>query len=439
MSEEQGHLPYHRRMRPVRIKDYVGNEKIKKSAMKALRGDKKPQVILMQGTAGCGKTTFARLLAKEYLCENRDPDEGACGECFSCQSMVEYIENGDSANLYNVREVDVTDSNKKEDMNEILEDMSSPSYDGSWKIYILDEVHMMSNAGQNRLLKTLEEPYEKVLIILCTTDPDKLLGTIISRCQYTFKVSKPTRAELCGLLATVCRKEGVKFEPRALSLVCVKGEFVPRKTLIALEQVVREANAVTYQSVIETLNVVADLYFFEFYRYLLRKNIDTLGYISFMGRVKMEMDLKSFIDNLLAFTMRGIYIINGVPVEALDPSEIKQYKELFSQFGAMELITILNQLLDMKNSKDVEAKLLLLGYTGIHSNNMVATNSTVDDLQVVPMLDNDVGKENHKGEESFKESITITESEKEDLINSNMKTVSMDDFLAVMGGTKITL
>lgn len=328
-------------------------------------------------------------------------------------------------------------------MDEILEDMATPSYDGDWKIYILDECHMMSNAAQNRLLKTLEEPSEKVLIILCTTDPEKLLGTIISRCQYTFKVQKPTRTELCGLLATVCRREGVKFEPRALSLVCVKGDFVPRKTLIALEQVVREANAVTYQSVIETLNVVADLYFFEFYRYLLRQNIDTLGYISFIGKVKMEMELSSFIDNLLAFTMRGIYIQNGVPVEALDPSEIKQYKDLFKQFGAMELITILTKLLDMKNSKDVEAKLLLLGYTGIKSlpqSSVSALEGMGNIIEPLPMSDGDTGKEKNKGEAEFKESITISETEKTELINNNMQTVDMNQLTELFGNsTKVFL
>ncbi len=324
-------------------------------------------------------------------------------------------------------------------MDEILEDMATPSYYDEWKIYILDECHMMSNAAQNRLLKTLEEPSEKVLIILCTTDPEKLLGTIISRCQYTFKVQKPKRTELCSLLAKVCNNEGVKYEPRALSLVCVKGEFVPRKTLIALEQVVRETGNVTYANVIETLNVVADLYFFEFYRFLTRKQIDVLSYVTFIGRLKEEMDLSSFIDNLIGFTKRGIYVINGVPVEALDTSEIAQYKDLFRQFGMLELTTILTKLIAMQNSKDIEMMLLHLGYTGIRQHKMVEVGD-LRESEFLTMKDNDVSLERQTGENNFMESITVTCEEKEELVNEHKKEMDSSELASLFpGGTMIHL
>ena len=164
-------LGFHRKYRPKTLKDYIGNEKLKKSVSKALESDRKPQVILLSGPAGTGKTTMARLLAKEYLCENRDKEKGACNTCYSCQAMNEFIETGHSDILTNLKEVDVTDSNKKQDIEDLLEDASMPSFDGNWKIYILDECHMMTSSAQNRLLKTLEEPPEHVLMILCTTNP----------------------------------------------------------------------------------------------------------------------------------------------------------------------------------------------------------------------------------------------------------------------------
>ena len=122
MADEQ-RLPYHRRYRPVTLKEYIGNEKIKKTALKALEGDSKPQVILLYGDSGCGKTTFARLLAKEYSCTDRDKDLGACNVCHSCKAIDEYITTGSVDGLFNIKEVNMSDQNGKNSLNWVLEDM----------------------------------------------------------------------------------------------------------------------------------------------------------------------------------------------------------------------------------------------------------------------------------------------------------------------------
>ncbi|MNL91314.1 DNA polymerase III subunit tau [compost metagenome] len=424
------YLPYHRKHRPINVTQYVGNEKTKKGVMAALRGKNIPQVIMFQGVAGCGKTSFARLVAKEIRCENRDPITGACGVCYSCKEFEEYIETGETGVLSNVTEIDAAESNKRKDVDLILEEANLPSFDGSWKIYILDECHAMTPSAQTRLLKNLEEPAEKVLMILCTTDPEQLLPTIISRCQNVFNITKPSRDELGGLLARVCRKENVEFDTRALSVVCTRSDFVPRKALILLEQVVREKQAVLYENTLEVLNVTADKYFFEFFSLLLAERINIYKYIEFIGNLKKDMDLTQFVSSLLEFTIRGIYISNNAKVEALDKSEIQQYTKLFSKFNGVDVAYMLTVLLEMKTSKDVEAKLLLMGYTGLTQK--VLLNDGI--VKLDSNKDSDVAKEKKAGNENYLQSITMTEEEKQEIIEDNTKLMDLDDIAKMFGG-----
>lgn len=430
-------LPYHRRFRPRSLTEYIGNAKIKSGVMAALRNQVRPQVILMQGNAGSGKTSMARLLGKEYLCENRNEETGACGQCYNCKQLEAYIETGDSGMLMNVREIDVTDSNKKQDIDELLEDAAIPAFDGGWKIYVLDEVHALSTSGQTRLLKSLEEPAERVLMILCTTDPQKLLETIISRCQYIFKVTKPNRQELSTLLARVCKAEGVAYDAKALSLVCVNGDFVPRKALIALEQVIREKGIVNYANTVEVLNVVAEKYFFEFYDHLLHQPINIMSYVTFLGNLKSSLDLKQFVDSLLTFTTRGIYISNGVVLEGLDRSEIEQYIRLFNRFEVGALSYLLSLLLDIKSSNDIETRLLLLGYTGLR-----APASSDLDFSTEAFAPNDaigVGTEKITATANYLDSITMSDQEQKDFVAEHSRILSPDDLASFFQGTKVVL
>lgn len=435
MSE--AYLPYHRKYRPKKIAQYIGNDRIKKMVLSALSDNNLPQVILMTGHAGTGKTTMGRLLAKEYLCENRDVHTGACGQCYNCKNAEEYIETGDTGMLMNVQEVDVTDSSGKADITQLLEDASVPSYDNSWKVYILDECHMMTNAAQNRLLKNLEEPAERVLMILCTTDPQKLLETIMSRCQYVFKVQKPTREELSELLKRVLIQEGVKYEDKALSLVCVKGDFVPRKSLVALEQIVREAKEVTYAKTVEVLDMVSDKFFFDFYNILLSDNINIYTYLTYLGRVKSTMDLKQFVDALIPFTSRGLYIVNGIEVEALDKSEIDTYKKLFKKLQPGDVTYLLTLLLEMKKSLDVETKLMLLGYTGILHRKASEGAPVNKTIELIPESEGSVGKEKQESNSNYLDSVTMTKEEEVNFIQQHSKPVTATDLASMFGGTLV--
>lgn len=431
------YLPYHRKYRPNCIEDYVGNERLKKGAMSALKGDNWPQVIMFNGTSGGGKTTFARLLAKEYLCENRDPEHGACGECYSCKRMEEYIETGDADMVMNLKEVDITESRGVDAISELIEDMEVPSYDGSWKVFILDECHVMSASAQNRLLKPIEEPAEKVLIMLCTTDPEKLLGTIISRCQYIFKVEKPKRDDMCKLLAKICLKEGLtreQIDGRALSMIAVKGAFAFRKTLIELERVIREAGDVTYKNTCEILETVVDEEYFKFYECVLKEPINPYEYMIFLGLTKQKTDLKVFVEGLIEFTMRGIYVANDVEVEALDQSEYKKYLKIFKKIEASDLAYLLSKLVEIKSSKDIEAQLMLLGYNGIRKPKINQMFNSSDNNEFADMSKSKASEEKITGEKRHIESITMTEDEKQEIIQNQQVSVGATDIAKMFGG-----
>ena len=432
-------LSFNRKYRPKNLRDFVGNEDIKKSVSNILKSEKRPQAILISGPAGTGKTSMARLLAKEYLCENRDEEKGACDECYTCKAMNTFIESGDSSVLDNITEVDITDSNKKQDIEDILVDASTPSFDGNWKVYILDECHMMTPSAQNRLLKTMEEPPEKVLLILCTTNPEKILNTIKSRCIYDFKMQKPSVNELKSLLKYVCNAEKITYYNPGADLICQKSNFVPREALINLENVWREKHDVSESSVREVLKIQSKNYK-EFFSILLEEPIDISKYLAYLGNMKMAMHVENFIDGIIPYIMRGIYISYGVLVEGTNNSEIKEYQEIFKKFKVDDLVYLLETLLNIQeqSSERMEAFLLILGYKGLHKPVETVVRSSALDIT----LDNtqfSATEEKKKGEEAYQKSITVTEEDKQKTIKKLGTELNSEQICTEIGATQIRL
>lgn len=220
----------YRKYRPSTFRDIVGQEHIERTLKNAIEQNKVSHAYLFCGPRGTGKTTTARILAKALLCEKGptiDPD-GTCPEC-------EAIANGNHPDVY---ELDAASRTGVENVREeIISRVHYAPTRGSVKVYIIDEVHMLSQAAFNALLKTLEEPPEHVIFILCTTDPQKVPETIHSRCQR-FDFHRISVDTIVTRLGAVCMQEGVEFEPEALELIAYRADGGMRNALTSLEQLI---------------------------------------------------------------------------------------------------------------------------------------------------------------------------------------------------------
>lgn len=220
-----------RKWRPKNFNDVKGQGHITRTLVNSIKNEKIAHAYLLTGTRGIGKTTIARIFAKAIRCENLSDEGNPCLKCDACMS----IESGHSLDYL---EVDGASNNSVDDMRELIDNVQYLPTNGKYKVYVIDEVHMLTVSAFNALLKTLEEPPEHVVFIFATTDPQKLLGTVLSRCQrFDFKNSSPEETQ--KLILEVAQKEGITFENDLLALELAKqGKGSFRDSLSLFDQVI---------------------------------------------------------------------------------------------------------------------------------------------------------------------------------------------------------
>ena len=425
---ENKDVSFARKYRPNSLRGYIGNESVKSSVRKYFKNGR-PQSILLTGHSGCGKTTLARIIMKSYMCENPTSDGDACCECMTCKMFDEYIATGNRENLMDLYEIDSSDKSGKKDIDSLLAGMEYPPMAGKWKGYIVDEVHLLSEGAMGRLLKTLEEPPEGVVLIFCTTNPEKLLDTVRNRCQLKLNITKPKTKDIVELLEMVCLNEGKEYNIAGLRMIANRSENVVRDALNNVERVINTRGNATDKAVSEEFNEISDTLIFDFYKSYLEK--DYLAYTGILYKIKTTYTFEQFLISLTNFTVRGIYTLNGVDVEGLSEEELKSFMHLFKKMSPREISHVLKSLRQMSVG-NIEANLMYFIYADINE-------SSGGDAEVPKAMQGDSSKEQ---ERSYRNN-NLQAIEQRRLENgvtslhSEMKPMSFEDFGELFSLTKV--
>ncbi len=254
-----------RKYRPARFEDVVGQEHVSKTLKNALQTDHLAHAFLFCGPRGVGKTTCARILAKVINCEQA-ADAEPCNTCSSCRAFNENAS-------FNIVELDAASNNSVDAMRSLIDQVRFQPQQGRYKVFIIDEVHMLSAQAFNAFLKTLEEPPAYAIFILATTEKHKIIPTILSRCQiYDFK--RITVKDTEQHLARICAEEGIQADEAALHIIAQKADGALRDALSIFDRMVAAGgNAVRYEDVLDNLNVLDYDYYFRLIDKLLTEDL----------------------------------------------------------------------------------------------------------------------------------------------------------------------
>ena len=325
-----------RKYRPATFQTVVGQLHITGTLKNAIKNNQLAQAFLFCGPRGVGKTTCARILAKTINCESLSPDTEACRVCNSCISF----QNGNS---FNIHELDAASNNSVEDIRNLIEQVRIPPQAGRYKIYIIDEVHMLSQAAFNAFLKTLEEPPNYAIFILATTEKHKILPTILSRCQI-FDFNRIRVEDIAKHLAEIANKEGIAYDEDGLHLIAQKADGGLRDALSMFDQIVSfSSKNVNYKTVIDNLNILDYDYYFKLTDAILSEDVAN-ALLLFDEILSNGFDGNHFITGLASHFRNLLVCKDASTLKLLEVSEgIRQKYHIQSQLAPLSfLISALN-------------------------------------------------------------------------------------------------
>ena len=338
------HKALYRVYRPKTFEDVVGQEHIVKTLKNQIKNNNIGHAYLFSGTRGTGKTSTAKIFARAVNCLNPTNEE-PCNECEICTDTL-------NDNIMDIVEIDAASNNSVDDIRELRESVKYTPSKAKYKVYIIDEVHMLSQGAFNALLKTLEEPPSYVIFILATTEPHKIPATILSRCQR-FDFKRVSSKDIATRMAYICKKEGIEVEEKALSLIARNSQGALRDALSILDQCMSFGNdKIEYNDVIELLGTVNIDELFELSQAIInedtKKSLQILNEFVIWGK-----DIRNLINDLIDH-FRNIMVCKVSKdldeIISLPEENINQLKEQAKTIDINSLIRILNILSETQDN-----------------------------------------------------------------------------------------
>ncbi|MGK2860513.1 MAG: DNA polymerase III subunit gamma/tau [Chitinophagaceae bacterium] len=335
-----------RKYRPQLFDTVVGQSHITTTLKNAIRHNQLAHAFLFCGPRGVGKTTCARILAKTINCENQTKEGEACNVCHSCVSFNE----GTSLNIH---ELDAASNNSVDDIRTLVEQVRFSPQAGKYKVYIIDEVHMLSSSAFNAFLKTLEEPPPYAIFILATTEKHKILPTILSRCQI-FDFKRITTNDTVEHLQEICDKEEVKAEKAALQLIAQKSEGCMRDALSIMDKIVSFTNGeVTYTNTLEHLNILDADYYFKMLNCM--EEQDLAGAMLLFDDINQKGFEGDLVLNGFAEFIRNLLVCKDAKAAILLEA-VESFKDRYVETSRQVSIALLISALNILNEAEINYK-----------------------------------------------------------------------------------
>ncbi len=365
-----------RKYRPQNFSTVVGQQHITTTLKNAINNNHLAHAFLFCGPRGVGKTTCARILAKTINCTNKTPEGEACNVCNSCISF----DNGTSLNIH---ELDAASNNSVDDIRSLVEQVRFAPQAGDYKVYIIDEVHMLSSSAFNAFLKTLEEPPPYAIFILATTEKHKILPTILSRCQI-FDFKRITTADTVAHLQEICEKEHINADETALHVISQKSEGCMRDSLSILDKIVSFTGGnITYSNTLEHLNILDEDYYFSMLDFLRTQKLsDALLLFDSINQKGFEGD--TFMDGFLEFLRNLLVSTDPKAISLLDVAEgfKTKYLEHAQQVESSWMIAAMNIITQAAGSykearnKKLAIEMLLIKLSYLHQAIEISSTET---------------------------------------------------------------
>lgn len=349
-----------RKYRPKNLTDMIGNERLIHKLIKMSKDNSIPQTMIFYGPPGNGKTTSARILAKEILCLNKKPGELACNTCDNCTRIIKSLIEGGQDPKLPVYEKDIGQMGRTEDIMKIVSEMMQRTVFANKRVYILDEAQRMSPEAQARLLKITEEPPEGLYIFLCTTHPEQLLEAIMTRFRH-MQIKKPAAQQLADHLESICIRERIDADKSALSMIAKYSDRTPRKALIKLEELAKLGPVRYSEALSELQSGTTDVYM----GYLEAMSGDPFYALEFIADIsrKYDMEYKDFLKGFSGFLSDLIKIKAGVTLDDYTAEETKRMGKILKVYTMNDLGHLMAVLLEVLQVRNVSEEFLITSLT----------------------------------------------------------------------------